>query len=153
MNLIDNTNNDFFTNVNSEFKIKENLNEPYKVLITGAAGNIGYSISFMIGQGRMFGPQKEIILHLFDLPEKINDLKGLAMELDDCSFSLIKKIVYTSDPDIAFNDIDYAILCGSKPRLLGMERKELLKDNAKIFEKQGKLIDRLAKKTVKVKFI
>ena len=63
MNLIDNTNNDFFTNVNSEFKIKENLNEPYKVLITGAAGNIGYSISFMIGQGRMFGPQKEIILH------------------------------------------------------------------------------------------
>jgi malate dehydrogenase len=134
----------------SDYKHTDETNEPYVVLITGAAGNIGYTISFMIGQGRMFGPDREVILHLLDIPAKENDLKGLAMELEDCSFDLLRKVVYTSDPEVAFNGIDFALLCGAKPRLQGMERKDLLKDNAKIFEHQGKIINKVAKKTVKI---
>jgi len=124
--------------------------EPVKILITGAAGNIGYSLAFMISQGRMFGPSIPVILHLFDLPQMEETLKGVQMELTDCAFDLLKGIVITSDPSVGFKDLDYAILCGAKPRLQGMERKDLLTANAKIFEEQGKYFDTYAKKTVKV---
>ncbi len=128
----------------------EKKTEPVRVLITGAGGNIGYSLSFMIAQGRMFGPYQEVILHLFDLPMNQNSLKGLSMELLDGAFELVKGIVHTVDPVVAFKDVDYAVLCGAKPRTQGMERKDLLTGNAKIFEEQGKYFDKYAKKTVKV---
>jgi malate dehydrogenase len=123
--------------------------EPVRVLITGASGNIGYALSFMIAQGRMFGDQP-IILHLFDLPNNLNGLKGLSMELFDGALENLKGIVYTVEPQVAFKDVDYAILCGAKPRTQGMERKDLLTANAKIFEEQGKYFDQYAKKNVKV---
>ena len=103
-----------------------NSNSPVRILITGAAGNIGYSLAFMIGQGNMFGKNQEIILHLFDLPFMEDALKGVKMELNDCSFNILKEVVTTSDPSIAFKDIDYAVLCGAFPRKEGMERKDLL---------------------------
>ncbi len=124
--------------------------KPVRILITGAAGNIGYSLSFMIAQGRMFGDKIPVILHLFDLPQMEEALKGVHMELIDGAFDLLKGVVITSDPAIGFNHIDYAILCGAKPRLQGMERKDLLTANAKIFAEQGKYLDTYAKKTVKV---
>jgi malate dehydrogenase len=127
-----------------------NSNSPVRILITGAAGNIGYSLAFMIGQGHMFGKDKEVILHLFDLPFMEDALKGVQMELNDCAFGILKEVVTTSDPSIAFKDIDYAILCGAFPRKEGMERKDLLKANTKIFEDQGKYIEKYAKKTVKI---
>jgi malate dehydrogenase len=124
--------------------------DPVRILITGASGNIGYALSFMIAQGRMFGADQPVILHLFDLPVMENALKGLAMELSDGAFDLVRGIVSTVDPAIGFKDIDYAIMCGAKPRSEGMERKDLLTANAKIFEEQGKYFDKYAKKTVKV---
>jgi malate dehydrogenase len=125
-------------------------NEPVRVLITGAAGNIGYSLAFMIAQGRMFGQHQSVILHLFDLPPAAGALKGIAMELTDGAFKLLKGIVHSVEPAVAFKDIDYAIMCGARPRTQGMERKDLLSVNAKIFEEQGKYFDTYAKKTVKV---
>ncbi len=124
--------------------------EPVRVLITGAAGNIGYALSFMIAQGRMFGQNQSIILHLFDLPQNEGGLKGVSMELFDGAFDLLKGIVWSSQPEIAFKDVDYAVLCGAKPRSQGMERKDLLTANAKIFEEQGRYFDKYAKKNVKV---
>jgi malate dehydrogenase len=133
-----------------EAAVKNNSKEPVHVLVTGASGNIGYSLSFMISQGRMFGPNQPVILHLFDLPNNVGGLKGLSMELTDGAFKLLKGIVYSADPAIAFKDVDYAIMCGARPRTQGMERKDLLSVNAKIFEEQGKYFDTYAKKTVKV---
>lgn len=130
--------------------ITQAKSHPVRILITGAAGNIGYSLSFMISQGRMFGLNTPVILHLFDLPQMEEALKGVRMELVDCAFDLLKGVVITSDPAVGFNDIDYAVLCGAKPRLQGMERKDLLTANAKIFQEQGNFFDTYAKKSVKV---
>jgi len=124
--------------------------DPVRVLVTGAAGQIGYALNFMIGQGRMFGPNQSVILHLFDLPMVEQVLKGVAMEINDCAFDLVKGIVYTSNPEVAFKDIDFGIFCGARPRGPGMERKDLLEANSKIFEEQGKYLEKYAKKTVKV---
>lgn len=126
---------------------------PLRVLITGAAGNIGYALCFMIGQGRMFGSHQSVILHLYDLPMNVNQLKGIAMEISDCAFDLVKGIVHTIDEKEAFKDIDYAVFCGAKPRGPGMERKDLLSANAKIFQEQGNYLEKYAKKTVKVDLI
>jgi len=128
---------------------KEDKRVPVRVLITGASGNIGYSLSFMIAQGRMFGDHP-VILHLFDLPSNATSLKGLAMELLDGAFGTLKGIVDSTDPAVAFKDVDYAVLCGAKPRSQGMERKDLLTANARIFEEQGKYFDKYSKKNVKV---
>lgn len=126
------------------------IKEPLRVMITGATGNIGYSLVFMIAQGRLLGADQPIILHLFDLASHANQLKGLTMELLDGAFELLKGIVPTTDPSLGFKDIDIAIMCGAKPRGPGMERKDLLTANAKIFEEQGKYFDKYAKKNVKV---
>jgi malate dehydrogenase len=131
-------------------QLKKNAqSQPLRVLVTGASGNIGYAITFMIAQGRMLGDQP-LILHLFDLPSNLNSLKGLNLELTDGSFENLKGIIYSVDPAIAFKDVDYAILCGAKPRTQGMERKDLLSANAKIFEEQGKYFEKYARNTVKV---
>lgn len=124
---------------------------PVRVLVTGAAGQIGYSLNFMIAQGRMFGPRQSVIIHLFDLPQVEQALKGVAMELNDGAFDLLKGLVVSSDPKVAFKDIDFGVFCGARPRGPGMERKDLLVANSKIFEEQGKYLDQYAKKTVKVK--
>lgn len=123
---------------------------PKRILITGANGNIGYSLAFMIAQGNMLGNDQEVILHLFEIPLFEKHLQGVKLELIDCAFPLLKDVVATADPIEAFKDIDFAILCGAKPRLQGMERKDLLKANVEIFKQQGNYFDQYAKKDVKV---
>ena len=108
--------------------------ESIKVAVTGAAGQIGTFLCHFIGQGRMFGPYQKVILHLVELPQAEGPLKGLNMELADCAYPVLSKIVATTDQNEGFNDIDVAILVGAKPRGPGMERADLLKGNAKIFE-------------------
>ena len=124
--------------------------EPVRVTVTGAAGQIGYALLFMIAQGRLLGPYQRIILQLLDLPAAEKALEGVKMELDDGAFPLLSEIITTSDPETGFKDADVAILVGARPRGPGMERKDLLSANGKIFEAQGKVIDKVAKKTIKV---
>jgi malate dehydrogenase len=121
-----------------------------KVAITGAAGQIGYALNFRIASGQMFGPETEVELHLLELEAALPALNGVAMELDDCAFPLLKNIVVTSDLKTAFSDVDFALLVGSVPRKDGMERADLLKINGGIFTAQGKAINDFAKKSVKV---
>ncbi|KXJ25786.1 malate dehydrogenase, cytoplasmic [Exaiptasia diaphana] len=124
--------------------------EPLHVCITGAAGQIAYSLLYSVAKGDVFGQSKPIALYLLDIPPMMNALNGVVMELDDCALPLLQKVVATSDPRQAFDNIDVAILVGAMPRKEGMERKDLLKANAKIFVEQGKVLDQVAKKTVKV---
>ena len=114
--------------------------------MTGAAGKIGTVLSFMIAQGRMFGPYQKVILSLFELPPAEESLKGLIMELNDSAYPLVSSVFGTLDIAEAFKDADVAILVGSKPRGPGMERNDLLAENAKIFKQQGEAIDKYAKK-------
>ncbi len=120
--------------------------KPIRVAVTGAAGNIGYGLLFRIAAGEMLGADQPIILQLLEIPvEKAQQaLKGVAMELDDCAFPLLQDIVLTDDPKVAFRDVNWALLVGSKPRGPGMERADLLKDNGKIFVGQGRAIDEVA---------
>jgi malate dehydrogenase len=129
---------------------KQTMAEPLRVTVTGAAGQIAYSLLFSIGNGDVFGKDQPIILLLLDIPPMMTALNGVVLELQDCSLPLLHEVVGTADPNEAFNQIDVAILVGAMPRREGMERKDLLKANAKIFEVQGKAIDQFAKKTVKV---
>ncbi|THD24885.1 Cytosolic malate dehydrogenase [Fasciola gigantica] len=123
---------------------------PVKVLITGAAGQIGYNLAGMVARGDMLGPNQELILHLFDITPMLNSLHGLQMELDDCAFPLVREVVITDKAEVAFDDIDIALMVGAMPRKEGMERKDLLQANANIFKEQGKVLNEKAKKTVKV---
>lgn len=124
--------------------------EPLRVLVTGAAGQIAYSLLYSIGNGDVFGKKQRITLLLLDIPPMMTVVEGVVMELQDCSLPLLHSVVGTSDVTVAFNDIDVAILVGAMPRKEGMERKDLLKANAKIFEVQGDALNQYAKKTVKV---
>ena len=121
-----------------------------KIAITGAAGNIAYSLIFQIASGNMLGKDQPIILHLVEIPAALDALTGVVMELDDCAFPLLKKVITTSDPQLGFEDIDFAMLVGARPRSKGMERKDLLFANAQIFESQGKALNAAAKRNVKV---
>lgn len=121
-----------------------------KVAITGAAGNIAYSLIFQIASGNMLGKDQPVILHLIEIPPAMDALKGVVMEIEDCAFPLVKKVVATSDINQGFEDIDYAMLVGAKPRGKGMERKDLLLGNAEIFSAQGKALNAAAKREVKV---
>ncbi|MBT5093549.1 MAG: malate dehydrogenase, partial [Halobacteriovoraceae bacterium] len=112
-----------------------------KVAITGAAGQIGYALLFRIASGQMFGPDTEVELQLLELEQALPALNGVAMELDDCAFPLLKNIVCTSDMGIAFKDANWSVLVGSVPRKDGMERSDLLKINGGIFTGQGKAIN------------
>ena len=111
------------------------------IAITGAAGQIGYSLLPRIAAGEMFGPNTRISLHLLEIPPALDALGGVAMELQDCAFPLLDKVIVTSNPDEAFNGANLCLLVGSKPRGPGMERSDLLRDNGKIFVGQGKSID------------
>ena len=115
--------------------------QPVRVSITGAAGNIGYAVAFRVANGEMLGPDQPVILHLIDLPNAEEKLRGVKMELDDCAFPLLHGVVCTSDPKVGFKDTNYNMLIGSKPRGPGMERGDLLKDNGKIFIDTGKAIN------------
>lgn len=119
---------------------------PIRVAVTGAAGNIGYALLFRIASGQMFGADQPVILQLLEIPVEgpQKALKGVAMELDDCAFPLLQDMVLTGEADVAFKDVNWALLVGSKPRGPGMERADLLKDNGKIFIAQGQSIDKVA---------
>ncbi|MCU7847545.1 MAG: malate dehydrogenase [Candidatus Thiodiazotropha sp. (ex Lucinoma kastoroae)] len=121
-----------------------------KVTITGAAGNIGYALAFRVASGDMFGPDQPVILRLLEIPQALSSLRGVGMELEDCAFPLLHDIVLTDDPSVAFAETNYAILIGAKPRGKGMERKDLITENAKIFSTQGKIINDHASRDVRV---
>jgi malate dehydrogenase len=121
-----------------------------KVTITGAAGHIGYALVFRIASGAMFGEDQPVILRLLEIPQSMASLSGVGMELEDCAFPLLRDIVLTDDPVIGFRGADYAILIGAKPRSKGMERKDLITENAKIFSHQGKAINDYASPDVRV---
>lgn len=121
-----------------------------KVTITGAAGHIGYALLFRIASGAMFGQEQPVILRLLEIPQSMSALSGVRMELEDCAFPLLHDIVTTDDSAIGFRDTDYAILVGAKPRGKGMERKDLITENAKIFATQGRAINDHASSDVRV---
>jgi malate dehydrogenase len=122
------------------------MKSPIRVAVTGAAGQIGYALLFRIASGAMFGPDQPVILQLLEAPiEKVmKALEGVAMELDDCAFPLLKGYVLTDDPRVGFKDANWSLLVGAKPRGPGMERADLLKDNGRIFTAQGSIIDEVA---------
>ncbi len=125
---------------------------PVRVAVTGAAGQIGYSLLFRIASGEMLGKDQPVILQLLEIPDEKAQkaLKGVMMELDDCAFPLLQGMVAASDPMVAFKDIEVALLVGARPRGPGMERKDLLEANGKIFGPQGQALDKVAKRNVKV---
>lgn len=120
------------------------MSEPIKVAVTGAAGQIGYALLFRIASGQMFGPDQKVTLHLIEIPQALEALNGVVMELEDCAFPLLEDIVPTADLDKGFNGVNWALLVGSVPRKAGMERKDLLDINGKIFTGQGQAISRNA---------
>jgi malate dehydrogenase len=124
--------------------------KPVRVAVTGAAGQIGYQLIFRIAAGDMLGPKQPIILQLLEVTPALPMLNGVVMELNDCAFPLLAGIVATDSAEAAFKDADYALLVGARPRGPGMERKDLLTENAKIFSVQGKALNATAKKNVKV---
>ena len=125
---------------------------PVRVAVTGAAGQIGYSLLFRIASGEMLGRDQPVILQLLEIPDEKAQkaLRGVMMELDDCAFPLLHGMLPASDPMVAFKDVDFALLVGARPRGPGMERKDLLEANGKIFAPQGKALDRVAKRDVRV---
>lgn len=125
-------------------------NSPIRVAVTGAAGQIGYSLLFRIASGAMFGPTQPVILHLLEIEPALPALQGVVMELDDCAFPLLKGVVATSDLNEGFKNVNWALLVGSVPRKQGMERKDLLGINGKIFIGQGQAIQRNASSDVRV---
>ncbi len=123
---------------------------PVRVAVTGAAGQIGYSLLFRIAAGEMLGRDQPVILQLLDLPQAQKAVQGVMMELEDCAFPLLKEMIATDDPNVAFKDAQVALLVGAKPRGPGMERKDLLSENAKIFTVQGAAIGQHADPNCKV---
>ena len=126
------------------------MNSPIKVAVTGAAGQIGYALLFRIASGALFGPDQPVALSLIEIPNALGALDGVVMELDDCAFPLLKSITPTADLDEGFRDVNWALLVGSVPRKAGMERKELLGINGKIFVGQGKAIEKNAAADVRI---
>jgi malate dehydrogenase len=126
------------------------MNNPIKIAVTGAAGQIGYSLLFRIASGAMFGPDRAVQLQLIEIPPALQALEGVVMELQDCAFPLLKGIVATADLDEGFRGVDWALLVGSVPRKAGMERKDLLGINGKIFVGQGHAVQRVAASGVRI---
>ena len=126
------------------------MTSPVRVTVTGAAGQISYSLLFRIAAGEMLGPNQPIILQMLEITPALEALKGVAMELEDCAFPLLAGMVCTDDAGVAFKDSEYALLVGARPRGPGMERKDLLEANAAIFSAQGKALNDNASKAIKV---
>ncbi len=126
------------------------MKKPIRVAVTGAAGQIGYSLLFRIASGEMLGKDQPVILQLLEITPALNALKGVVMELDDCAFPLLAGVIQSDDPKIAFKDVDIALLVGARPRSKGMERKDLLEANGAIFTTQGKALNEVASRDVKV---
>jgi malate dehydrogenase len=126
------------------------MKTPVRVAVTGAAGQIGYALLFRIAAGDMLGPDQPVILHLLEITPALPALNGVVMELNDCAFPTLAGIVATDDVNVAFKDVDYALLVGARPRGPGMERKDLLEANGAIFAPQGKALNDHAKRDVKV---
>ena len=126
------------------------MKKPVNVAITGAAGNIAYSAIFKVASGQMLGNDQPVNLKLIDIEPAMNALKGVMYEVEDCAFPLLNSITITHDLNQGFEECDYALLIGAKPRMKGMERKDLLKDNGKIFKPQGQAINNVANKNVKI---
>lgn len=126
------------------------MKTPVRVAVSGAAGQIAYSLIFRIAHGDMLGPDQPVILQLLEIPPAMDALNGVVMELNDCAFPLVADIITSDDPNVAFKDIDYGFLVGARPRGPGMERADLLEANAKIFSVQGKALNDHASKDVKI---
>ena len=126
------------------------MKNPVRVAVTGAAGQIGYALLFRIAAGDMLGPDQPVILHLLEITPAMKALEGVVMELNDCAFPLLHGIVASDDANVAFKDADFALLVGARPRGPGMERKDLLAANGKIFGPQGKALSDHASRSVKV---
>ncbi len=126
------------------------LKEPVRVAVTGAAGQIGYSLLFRIASGSMLGPDQPVILQMLEITPALEGLRGAAMELEDCAFPLLVGMVQTDDADVAFGDVDVALLVGAMPRKEGMERSDLLSANGGIFKPQGEALSRSAQRDVNV---
>ncbi len=126
------------------------MKQAVRVAITGAAGNIGYAIAFRIAFGDMLGPDQPVILHLLEIPPALPALQGVVMELNDCAFPLLQGVVATDDVNVAFKDVNFALLVGARPRGPGMERKDLLTANGAIFGPQGKALNDHATRDVRV---
>lgn len=128
------------------------MRTPIRVAVTGAAGQIAYSLLFRIAYGAMFGRDQPVILQLIEIPNEklLRVLGGVAMELDDCAFPLLKDVIQTSDPAVGFKDANWCLLVGAKPRSHGMERADLIKENARIFVTQGQIIDQVAAANARV---
>ncbi len=126
------------------------MKTPVRVAVTGAAGQIGYSLLFRIASGEMLGPDQPVILQLLEITPALDALKGVVMELDDCAFPLLAGVVQSDDANVAFKDADIALLVGARPRSKGMERKDLLEANGAIFTVQGKALNDIASRNVKV---
>ncbi len=126
------------------------MKAPVRVAVTGAAGQIGYALLFRIAAGDMLGADQPVILHLLEITPALPALEGVVMELNDCAFPTLHGVVATDDPNVAFKDVDYALLVGARPRGPGMERKDLLEANGAIFAPQGKAINAHAKRDVRV---
>jgi len=126
------------------------MKPPVRVAVTGAAGQISYGTLFRIAAGEMLGPDQPVILQLLEIPPALDAVKGVVMELEDCAFPQLHGVIATDDPEQGFGDADYALLIGAKPRGPGMERKDLLQENARIFATQGKALNAAAARGVRV---
>ncbi len=126
------------------------MKKPVRVAISGGAGQIAYSLIFRVASGEMLGPDQPIILQMLEVPAALEALKGVVMEVDDCAYPLLQDITMTDDPNVAFSEVNYALLIGAAPRGPGMERSDLLKSNGEIFKVQGKALNDHASRDVKV---
>lgn len=126
------------------------MKQPVRVTVTGAAGQISYALLFRIASGSMLGQDQPVILQLLEISPAMGALEGVVMELNDCAFPLLHDVVISDDPEVAFKDTDYALLVGARPRGPGMERKDLLEANAAIFSVQGKAMNKVANRDIKV---
>ena len=126
------------------------MKTPLEIDVTGAAGQISYSLLFRLASGELFGLDQPVVLRLLEATPALHKLDGVVMELNDCAYPLLQKVVPTDDPRVAFKDVDYAFLVGARPRGPGMKRKDLLESNAAIFSEQGKALNEVASRQVKV---
>ena len=126
------------------------MKQPVRVTVTGAAGQISYALLFRIASGAMLGADQPVILQLLEITPAMGALEGVVMEINDCAFPLLQDVVISDNPEVAFKDTDYALLVGARPRGPGMERKDLLEANAAIFSVQGKAINKVASRDIKV---